>query len=239
MSIKELLISIGLSKKEVKIYLSTIRMQPSKAKDIALMSEIARPTTYDILDTLKEKNLIDEFEVDGIKYFSAKDPSSIVQYIEDKARLFENYKKQAKNLLPELEILKYSESNRPEIIFLEPETAIKKLKSLIKESDECNIFFNVDSNNYKIQNMLKKISWNNTKFKILLPNTKENKIFKKEISHSSKILENSSSYSSDTFLFGDYMAIITYEPDIQITIIKNKNISATHSHIFNTLWSIN
>ena len=239
MSIRELLTSIGLTDKEIAIYLNIIRMQPSRAKDIALHSELTRPTTYDILNNLKEKNLIEEIEMKGIKYFHAKDPSALVQYIEGKAELFERYKKQAKNLLPELELLKHPEVERPEIHFLTPETALPDLYKLLKKSKNCKLFFDIKESNREVQRMLEKKEWKDIHFQILLPSSKENMEFKKNSKHNCKLLQNPTQYTSDTFLFDEYMAIITYEPIIQIIVIKNRNISETHSHIFNSLWKMN
>ena len=82
MSIEPFLQSIGLSEKETKIYLSTLKIQPARASQIALLAEVTRPTAYDLLESLKKKGLIIEEETGGIKYFNAKPPESILSFIE-------------------------------------------------------------------------------------------------------------------------------------------------------------
>jgi len=49
---------IGLNANEAKIYLSILKLGEATANRIANLSEIARSTTYDILEKLKHRGLI-------------------------------------------------------------------------------------------------------------------------------------------------------------------------------------
>tara|TARA_Y100000296_G_scaffold84834_1_gene119224 strand:+ start:10164 stop:10352 length:189 start_codon:yes stop_codon:yes gene_type:complete len=51
--------SIGFSKNEISIYLDLIRIGKSFAGDISKRTEIHRSNTYDILEKLLEKGIVD------------------------------------------------------------------------------------------------------------------------------------------------------------------------------------
>ena len=51
---------LGLREKEVRVYLTGLELGPSSVQVIAKRAKITRPTTYEIIKTLKEKGLFVE-----------------------------------------------------------------------------------------------------------------------------------------------------------------------------------
>jgi sugar-specific transcriptional regulator TrmB len=56
-SIELELIKLGLTEKEVRVYLVDLELGSKPVKKITKMAKITRPTTYEIIKKLKEKGL--------------------------------------------------------------------------------------------------------------------------------------------------------------------------------------
>ena len=95
MEIEEVLQSIGLENKEIKIYLALLGEPESTATKISKHTSIDRTFIYELLNKLIEKGLASYVIKNNIKYFSAVDPGVLLKNLEEK-------REQLKNILPEL-----------------------------------------------------------------------------------------------------------------------------------------
>lgn len=90
--------NIGLNNKEAAIYLAALELGSSPVSVIAAKAKINRVTTYDVLEKLSKKGLINFIIKAKLKYFNATDPEIVAV----------NYKKRAKDFeeaLPDLKRL--------------------------------------------------------------------------------------------------------------------------------------
>ena len=74
MTLQNVLVNIGLSPKESKVYLAALELGPSPASDIALRSKLNRVSTYDILEKLIKRGFISTYTQKRVKYFVATEP---------------------------------------------------------------------------------------------------------------------------------------------------------------------
>ena len=91
----ETLKNIGLTEKEAKVYLATLRKSSQTATEIAKEAKINRVTTYSILEKLLKKGLISTYKKINVQYFDSTDPEIV----------FRNYKTKVddfKKVLPDL-----------------------------------------------------------------------------------------------------------------------------------------
>lgn len=119
----------GLSKSEIKIYLYILENGVSSPPQIAKTTGIARTNSYHILQTLKEKELI-EVQTKGKRLvFIATDPSAIVRNIEDRRVAMEI-------ILPDLRALYTTQKNKPKIKFYEGFEQVREIYNQTLEAEE-------------------------------------------------------------------------------------------------------
>jgi sugar-specific transcriptional regulator TrmB len=88
---------LGLTKGEVKTYLSLLELGPVTAGHIIEKSGLQSSVVYNCLHKLIEQGLVTYIKKGAIKYYQAADPSAILNFIDDKKRAFSD-------ILPELKL---------------------------------------------------------------------------------------------------------------------------------------
>ena len=79
--LEKILQKLGLNDKEIKIYLTILKLGPSPVRAIAQTADINRGTTYDILKHLRDLGLVSYYHKDKHQYFIAEDPQKITHII--------------------------------------------------------------------------------------------------------------------------------------------------------------
>ncbi len=114
MDVTTALQNIGLSKQEVAIYLSALKLGVAKASDIAKKADVKREAAYYTLRALQEKGFISEFIRNGVNHYSAIEPKLIPKLLlEEKDRAL----KSVQTILPELSALQEVALTHPTIEF--------------------------------------------------------------------------------------------------------------------------
>ena len=77
MEIPQILSSLGLSRKEVAVYLGALELSIAPARSIARKAKLNRTTTYEILSKLLEKGLAECFVQKKMKVYSVVSPRTL------------------------------------------------------------------------------------------------------------------------------------------------------------------
>lgn len=93
---------LGLSSKEVSIYLTLLRRGASSVRQLADVSGVNRGTTYDILKSLQERGLVSYYDQSKKTYFVAEDPAALSQIIDDRRSEIKQMQQQLSDVLPQL-----------------------------------------------------------------------------------------------------------------------------------------
>lgn len=110
---KKFLQNIGLSEKEIIIYLSLLQVDSSSVLDLSKKTKILRTSVYPILDSLQEKGLVSEIKKGKKIYFQAEPPERIGFYIESQRIKLEEQGSLAKEFIPRLKSLSRETGERP------------------------------------------------------------------------------------------------------------------------------
>lgn len=78
---------LGLSSKEIKIFLSLLRVGPMAASTLARLTQIKRSSVYDVINKLMEQGLVSEFKQAGHSYFMVDDPKKLELHAKEQLRL--------------------------------------------------------------------------------------------------------------------------------------------------------
>ena len=112
MEVKSILEKLWFEEKEVNIYIANLKLGISTAWSIARCANINRTTTYPILSKLEKKWIIKSFEKNKVRYFEAIEPKKLYN-------MFDDYLKNLKEKLSELEAINNKSSIKPKIYYFE------------------------------------------------------------------------------------------------------------------------
>lgn len=117
--IGEFLQSIGLSDKEVQMYLALQRYGTQATSQLAKKAGMNRGTAYVTLHALLEKGLISKIIRNRVQYFSPREPDHLLQYIHQKQQELERRRGEADTVLHQILALRHPQSARPSLEYFE------------------------------------------------------------------------------------------------------------------------
>lgn len=129
--IEKELLKLGLSEKEIKVYMAAMELGPKPVQDIARRANINRVTGYVILENLKDFGLVSQIEGEKGKIYAAENPEKLIQYLDKKEKELESTKKEISEILPELLALFNRVGDRPVVRYMEGVQGIRDLQKEI------------------------------------------------------------------------------------------------------------
>ena len=146
---------LGLTEKEVRVYLAGLELGPNSVQNIAKMAGLTRPTTYEIIKKLEEKGLFVEGKEKKKRFFIAQSPERILGILRIKKREMEEKEREFIRIIAALEA-KYS---KEEIKTYKGKEGLKILEENLKQV-KCGVNVSeifeylVEGNNDLIFNLL-------------------------------------------------------------------------------------
>ena len=98
----EILERIGLSKAEIKIYISLLELGAVPSGKIVKETDFRKSTVYESIRRLQEKGLVSYVIKEGMKYFEATEPGRIIDFIHEQKRKLNETENEAKSLIQDL-----------------------------------------------------------------------------------------------------------------------------------------
>lgn len=98
---------LGLTEKEVKVYLAGLELGPNSVQHIAEKTGISRPTVYEVIKSLEKKKLFSETKEGKKRYFTAQSPSNILGILKIQKKKIEEKEREFIRIISSLES-KYS-----------------------------------------------------------------------------------------------------------------------------------
>ncbi|TKJ17925.1 hypothetical protein CEE44_05405 [Candidatus Woesearchaeota archaeon B3_Woes] len=224
---EEILKSVGLGDKEIKVYLANLQLGSSLVQNIANFAKLNRTSTYDLLKSLEKKGFVSYTIRSGKKFYQATTPNKLIDMLKEKEVLM-------KKILPELNSLSESVGKRPNV---EVYTGIDGLKSIFEDILKNSKSFDVMVSKrhifrlfeYYFPNFINRRKKNKIKARIIsdsqpVDKTVPYKLIKKDI-------------KTATWLYNGKIAMISLEKEEPIGIlIDEKNFYETQKFMFDSLW---
>lgn len=113
MNIESQLKRLGLSDKEVKVYLTLLELGSSPAQRIARKANVVRATTYVALNTLIERGLVERLQVGPRTAFSAQSPEQLLKYIEHEEKALHDMHEEISEIIPQLQAITQKMNDQP------------------------------------------------------------------------------------------------------------------------------
>lgn len=113
--LESILLGVGYSEDEVKVYLATLMLGSRPVSIIAKEIGFRRSKTYDVIRKLLEKGLLQEYSRNKVLHFSAVKPSTLLSTIRNQREHFDSIIDQLTRALPALEVLNLKSVNKTKL----------------------------------------------------------------------------------------------------------------------------
>jgi predicted transcriptional regulator len=231
--------SAGLKQNESEVYLYLLQNGLSTPPQIAKGTHIARTNCYNILNSLLEKDVVDEKLKGKKKVYIAREPKSIKLNLERKIESLER-------LLPDLEALHVTQKNKPIFRFYD---GWQEVKEIYEKSLEAKEIFALGSterldalDHTFFEEYTKRCEKNNIHFQDLLTldSQKSGEMIRtlRGERHEIKFLPKEYSENiTDLLIWDDNLALISLEEPIFGTIITSSPLSSTMKALLRLIWN--
>jgi len=237
---KEFLTEIGLTKSESAVYLALLSLGASPAGKIAVRTGIYRKNAYDALANLIEKGLATSVVENKVKYFQAKSPENLSNYLDEKrnrigeqkkalGELLPKFKSQFQRLDPEIEAEIYRGNEGIKTILREclnyPEVHLIGATGDV----ESRLPYFWPQYNEKREKL--KIRWS-----LLLTYEARNRRITKSKYYTYKVLPKTLSGPNVIYIYGDYVANILWLEKPMAFVVKHRQLAESYRRYFHYLW---
>jgi sugar-specific transcriptional regulator TrmB len=123
----EILLKIGLSEKEAKVYLATLELAEDTAQNIAKKSGVNRATTYVILEKLMTSGLVSSIERAKKTMFISESPQELINILELQKREIDAKKKYLDEAMTQLQAIYNAKGDKPIVRYFEGADGLEAL----------------------------------------------------------------------------------------------------------------
>lgn len=243
-SLRALLRRIGLEEKEAEVYLAALALKSARASDIARLAKQSRSHAYLMLRALGKRGLIAEVERGKVLHFVAEPPEAILSYLDNREEEIASVRTIAEGALPQFKALTQPLIDQPHVTLLHGLEGMKKLYRSVLKHEFVGIF------NPEImyaafgENIVTKLFGKNARLRgrdLLVDNAGARR-FMREITqddaYAIRLLPTNVRFSTDTIVFENTVALFTYDSELTIVRLENRNIADSFRAWFEVLWGM-
>ena len=238
----DILLQLGLTKNEAKIYVTLLRLGPAPAGKITEESGIHRRNVYDSLERLMAKGLAGHSTRGKIRYFEAANPYKLLELISAEKDSLRSKEKKVHSVLTELLALRKPIQKENVIIYKGVE-GVKTILDDVLSTGKENLVLGAHRPPAQIRPYLERFHKKRVRIGLadkLLFNKNDvqrarrlSKMPCTEI----KFLPKKSESQSSINIYGNKVAIIMWSDPVGI-LIENRNVAQAFREYFRLLWGI-
>lgn len=241
-NMKEYLLSLGFSKKEVEVYLALLEFGMQPASQIAKQTNQPKSTVLFLFDNLVKKGIVRRTNRGHIQYFYA-DPQDLRKI---KEKHLQEQATALNEVVPLLEEFKSPYSSEPKLTFYEGVDGCRKAYSLLLESKTEVLEFGAHGDLVEKlgEDFMQKFIATRVKNKVFLKaiakkeavNEKLAKLDKKQLRKIQFFSPKKGTLYSSIAIFENKVLLLNLYRDAFAIIIENQEVSETLKTIFRLSW---
>jgi len=241
-AIRPLLSRLGLEEKEIEVYLALLPLKVGRATDIARAAKQSRSHTYLVLRALKEKGLVSEVERGNITHFIAEPPERLLVLIEERERELRSLVPLVEGVLPLLAGLTKPLAGTPRVTTLTGTKGMRQLYLDALKSEICGLFNPQAMFDAFGGNIVTMLFGKNAQLRgrDLLVRNAASERYVTEVTQSDeyaiRLLPERTAFQTDTIVFGDTVALFSYDDQNTIIRIQSGQIADAFRAWFEILW---
>ena len=243
---EKLLEDIGLTKGEIKVYLTLLKIGETTTGKIIEEAQISSGKIYEILNKLIKKGLVSYIIKEKTKYFQAASPNRIIDFLHEKEEELKNKELELKKELYNLSNLQKDNKKYEATLYIGLkgiQTAIFEALSNIDRKKGEVLAMGIRSSKDEKYNLLWK-RWHRERIKKRImckaifsdKDTEYFNAFQKMAYTYVKTLKGITPSAID--IIGGQILIFTYEERPSCLSVKNLEIATSFKTFFETLWRI-
>jgi len=227
--------SIGFNKNEIKVYLNLIQSGKSGVIDISKRTGIHRSNTYDILNKLLEKGIVDQSIENDKKFFYPVDPQDLYDYLKQK-------EKKLAEIIPEIEKIQNLPYEQRRVTISEGLNSAKNIISHLLDFKEPIYALGASKEFLElIEGFFEEFHRQRIKRKIVLKSILEIDAMKyikrlNQMDYTEARYLPSNSSKTLTYICKDKVIILIWENSVSVITIENTSTSESYKNYFNILW---
>lgn len=149
MEFRKELKKIGLTDKEVAVYLACLELGPSPVQLIARKAKVVRATTYVILSGLMQQGLVTKFEQGKKTMFAPEPPLQLKRLLEKQVEEVKSRERLLDQVLPELQVLMRVAGDRPSVRYFEGKEGLYAIRhEMVMYSQPGDTIYNFTPTDY-------------------------------------------------------------------------------------------
>lgn len=232
---------LGLTKNEINVYTTLLKLGSALAGEITSYSGIHRRNVYDAIERLIEKGLVSFVIINNRKWFKAADPSRLLVVLEEQKRRIDDIKISIEQLIPQLRALPVIKE-RQDVMYFKGKEGLKTVYEDILATGKSYIGYGPGIH---IDNLLKayfkdyirKRIRKRMKLKMIWDERSRDKYFTKTSLVESRFLPNEVCSHAALRIYGDKVAIMLLSEEQPIAVvIENKAIADGYRKYFEVMW---
>lgn len=237
---------IGLTKNEIKIYLTLLELGSTTTGALIKKTEIHTSKVYDGLERLANKGLVTHVIIANTKHFKAVNPDRLLDFLDDKKNKIVEQEKEIKNILPALKLKQQLVGDETEAEIFTGwqgmETVYKMLRDTLKKGDLNYVFgASKGEDEERVRNFFNKhallLSKQKTKQKIIFNESARGNI-QESIKHPEltqiRHMENTTPAEINIWKDNTMIVILTKKPTV--VLIKNPKVADSFRKYFDMMW---
>jgi len=243
--IAKTLTQIGLSDKQAVIYEALLNLGKANIGKLLPKIPYKRGNTYDILEELKQKNLVSEIEERGKKVFVVEPPTSLERFVDQQEQAVVQQRKLLNDNLNQLKSLYDLTISKPVIQYFEGVNGLKQIyeHTLCQQDDKKIMVFRSIYDDKRVYDYLmsyqKRRAGHGIEAKIFSPSqvTEERLQKDKKLLIQRKYLPREVfSLPTEIDIFQNKVALLSFRKKLIGVIIDNKDFADSMKTIFMQLW---
>lgn len=246
-NLEKALQSIGLSEKESRVYIASLKFPNQATSILAKKTALNRGTTFVILNELLKKGLVTKSISSDVQRFTAVPPKEILNFLDKKEFEVQKQKGKINELLPQFENLVGQHSAKPIFQFYEGRNGLQNLISEMLRGDHTYIksilspeliIHNIGSD-YWEEHELRRIKKKYQTKVLLSYNNHNNQSFKtsRNFLRNTKYMPEPLFFPMTTFLFGNTAILLSQKDNFGLSIQSSEYVDMQNT-FFDTLWAI-
>jgi sugar-specific transcriptional regulator TrmB len=241
------LFQLGCNEKHIKFYRANLELGVATLLEITKKARLQRSTAYLIASELVGMGLINEDHKTYKKLFAAAEPDRILQKLEAKYRQIGRNNIALKEVLPELRAVYQTTTIRPRVRTFEGKSGLVAVwNDILAEQQEILLWTNQKTERFVFGEnthdlFIKERLTKGIATRVLAVNNAEGvalRAIDSENMRQTKLLPNDTSFTSETYIYGNKVAILDMNKDIFGIITESEQIASSQRAIFEHAWHV-
>lgn len=244
-SLTTALTQLGCSDKHVRFYRASLELGTATLLEIAKKARLQRSTAYLVADGLVEMGLVNEDHKAYKKSFIAAEPDYILQKLEAKHRQLGRSSMALKEALPDLRAQHRATTTRPRVCTYEGRQGLIAVwKDILSEQQEVLLWTNQATESKVFgsethDQFIKERIARNIPIRVLAVNNAEGQALELADAgnlRTTKLLSKEIAFTSETYIYGNKVAVLDIGKDIFGVITENEQIAMSQRAMFEIAW---